>query len=92
MIFEISASPILKNPSGCNASYIGGTKYSLRANAENLSVEEIKEACDYAHNLGKKVYVTVNIAFHNEDYEGLVDYLKNTKEYPLLNIKRIAHK
>lgn len=61
---------------GADAVYLGGRDFSLRANAENLSIDEIKEACDYAHNLGKKVYVTVNIVFHNEDFNGLEEYLK----------------
>lgn len=61
---------------GADAVYLGGRDYSLRANAENLSLEEIKEACDYAHKLNKKVYVTVNIVFHDEDFEGLEEYLK----------------
>ena len=61
---------------GADAVYLGGRDYSLRANADNLSVDEIREACDYAHNLGKKVYVTVNIVFHNEDFNGLEEYLK----------------
>ena len=43
---------------GADAVYFGGRNYSLRANAKNLDITEIKEACDYAHNLGKKVYVT----------------------------------
>jgi putative protease len=62
---------------GADAVYFGGQNYSLRANAQNLSLSEIKEACDYAHELKKKVYVTVNIVFHNEDKEGLEEYLKN---------------
>ena len=61
---------------GADACYIGGQDYSLRANATNFSISEISEACTYAHNLNKKVYVTVNIVFHNEDTLGLVDYLK----------------
>ena len=61
---------------GADACYIGGRDYSLRANAKNFSISEISEACTYAHNLNKKVYVTVNIVFHNEDTLGLVDYLK----------------
>ena len=65
---------------GADAVYIGGRDYSLRANAKNFSLEEIKEACDYAHNLGKKVYVTVNIVFHNEDVEGLTNYLKELEK------------
>ena len=61
---------------GADAVYFGGRNYSLRANAKNLSLDEIKEACDYAHKLKKKVYVTVNIVFHNEDIDGLKEYLK----------------
>ena len=65
---------------GADACYIGGRDYSLRANAKNFSIEEIEEACKFAHSLNKKVYVTVNIVFHNEDLEGLTDYLKKLEE------------
>ena len=61
---------------GADAVYIGGESYSLRANATNFSIEEIKKACTFAHNLGKKVYQTVNIVFHNENIEGIYNYLK----------------
>lgn len=61
---------------GADAVYIGGDRYSLRANATNFSIEEIKKACEFAHSLGKKVYQTVNIVFHNEDIDGIYDYLK----------------
>ena len=65
---------------GADAVYIGGKDYSLRANANNFSIEEIKEACDFAHNLGKKVYLTLNIIFHNEDIDGVYDYIKKVVE------------
>lgn len=61
---------------GADACYIGGKDYSLRANANNFSIPEIKEACDFAHKLGKKVYLTLNIVFHNEDIDGVYDYIK----------------
>ena len=61
---------------GADAVYIGGSKYSLRANARNFNIDEIKEACEFAHSLNKKVYVAVNIIFHDEDIDGLEDYLK----------------
>lgn len=61
---------------GADAVYIGGRNFSLRANAKNFSLEEIKEATEYAHHLHKKIYVTVNIVFHNNDLNGLEDYLK----------------
>ena len=55
---------------GADAVYIGGHNYSLRANANNFSLDEIREAVEFAHNLDKKVYVTVNMIFHNEDLNG----------------------
>ena len=60
---------------GADAVYIGGRDYSLRANANNFSIEEIEEACLFAHNLNKKVYLTLNIVFHNEDIEGVNDFI-----------------
>lgn len=61
---------------GADAAYFGGQNYSLRANAKNFNNEEIKNAVILAHGLNKKVYVTVNIIFHDEDFEGLEEYLK----------------
>ncbi len=61
---------------GADAVYVGGRDYSLRANAKNFSLEELEVGVLYAHNLGKRVYVTVNIVPHNKDTEGLEKYLK----------------
>lgn len=60
---------------GADAVYIGGKKYGLRANATNFSVEEIRKACCFAHQLNKKVYQTLNIVFHQEDIEGVYSYI-----------------
>lgn len=65
---------------GADAVYIGGYNYSLRANANNFSLDEIREGVEFAHKLNKKVYVTVNMVFHNEDLDGLDDYLKALDE------------
>lgn len=65
---------------GADIVYIGGKKYSLRANASNFTIEDIKTSCIFAHKLGKKVYVTVNILFHDEDLEGVKTYLKELEE------------
>lgn len=62
---------------GADAVYIGGRDYSLRANATNFSLAEIKEACTFAHSLDKKVYLTLNIVFHNEDIEGVYKYIED---------------
>ena len=61
---------------GADAVYLGGKSFGLRAFGGNFSREELKEAMDFAHARGKKVYVTVNIFPHNGDLEGLPDYLQ----------------
>ena len=60
---------------GADAIYCGGQNNSLRANAKNFTLEELKEAVTYAHNMNKKIYVTVNIVFHDENLDGLKEYL-----------------
>ena len=60
---------------GADAVYIGGENYSLRANASNFTVLDIKEAVEYAHSFNKKLYVTVNMIFHGENIKGLKEYL-----------------
>ena len=61
---------------GADAVYLGGKGYGLRALGGNFSREELKEAVEFAHARGKKVYVTVNIFPHNSDLAGLPDYLR----------------
>lgn len=65
---------------GADAVYIGGPFLGLRANAINFSFDEIKEACEFAHSLNKKVYVTVNIVLHNKELKAVLDYLKKLEE------------
>ena len=65
---------------GADAVYIGGPLLGLRANAKNFTFDEIKEACEYAHNIGKKVYVTVNIVLHNKELNSVLDYLKKLED------------
>ena len=62
---------------GADAVYIGGPSFGLRANAINFTLDEIREGCNFAHKLNKKVYVTVNIALHNKEIPLLDKYLKD---------------
>lgn len=61
---------------GADAVYFGGVKFGLRASANNFDEKTILYAVDYCHSHNVKVYVTVNILAHNEDLNGLEDYLK----------------
>ena len=65
---------------GADAVYIGGEAYSLRAMAANFSPEEMKKGIDYAHGIGKKIYVTANILAHNKDLEDSERYFKELEE------------
>ena len=65
---------------GADAVYIGGRQYSLRARASNFTRDDIREACDFAHERGSKIHVTVNMIPHDEDFEGLPEYLCFLKE------------
>lgn len=60
---------------GANAVYFAGKKYGLRAFGTNFELNEIKDSVKFCHEHNVKVYITVNILAHNEDLNGLVDYL-----------------
>lgn len=64
--------------SACDAVYFGGPVLNMRMMRKgyNLSHEEIAQALVMAHNLGKKVYVTVNNLFSEEDVEEAREYLR----------------
>ncbi|MBE7087060.1 MAG: U32 family peptidase [Clostridiales bacterium] len=61
---------------GADAVYVGGKAFSLRALAGNFSDEELSEAVEYTHALGKKIYVTVNVFARNDELEKAEKYLK----------------
>ncbi len=68
---------------GADAVYFGGEMFSLRAGAGNLTIEEMKEGIAFAHERGKRCYLTINIFAHNEDIEPLTSYLQQIKDLGL---------
>lgn len=61
---------------GADAVYFGGKNFSLRAYGDNFTREEILQAVEFTHALGKKIYAAVNVFAHNADLDALTDYLK----------------
>ena len=59
---------------GADAVYVGGSKFSLRANAKNFDGEGMREAVEYTHARGKKIYVAANVFADNSDFDGLKEY------------------
>lgn len=65
---------------GADAVFIGGREFGLRSNAGNFSLEEMAEGVQFADKYGARIYVTTNIFAHNENMEGLEEYLKGIEE------------
>lgn len=65
---------------GADAVFIGGKEFSLRSLASNFTLEDIREAVEFAHAHGSKVHITTNIVMHEDNLEGLEDYLKALDE------------
>ncbi|MEC1457032.1 U32 family peptidase [Bacillus haynesii] len=62
---------------GADAVFIGGREYGLRSNADNFSIEEMAEGVEFAKKYGARIYVTTNIFAHEENVDGLEDYLRD---------------
>lgn len=60
---------------GADAVYLGGEEFGLRASAGNFSAEEMREGIAFAHANGRRVYLTMNIIPHDEDFEGMAEYV-----------------
>lgn len=65
---------------GADAVFIGGREFGLRSNADNFSIEEMREGVEFANRYGAKIYVTANIFAHNENMDGLEEYLQDLQE------------
>lgn len=60
---------------GADAVYAGGSAFGLRAYAGNLDDDAMRQGVEYAHKLNRKLYITVNIFAHEEDFAALKHYL-----------------
>jgi putative protease len=65
---------------GADAVYLGGKSLSLRAKAGNFSREDMAKGVSFAHQHGRKVYVTVNILAHNHDFDELENYFEELSQ------------
>lgn len=68
---------------GADAVYCAGEIFGLRAGAKNFTTEELAEGVEYAHNMGKRVFLTLNIIPHNEDLDALKAYLESISHIPI---------
>ncbi len=62
---------------GADAVYLSGMSFGMRSACANFSLDELKSAVVYAHNLGKKLYLTVNIMPHPDEIPELEEYIES---------------
>ena len=60
---------------GADAVYAGHPRYSLRARNNDFSMENLEKGISYAHELGKKVYITSNIFPHNNKVKTYLEHM-----------------
>lgn len=65
---------------GADAVYLAGKRFGLRTASDNFTLEELKEGVEFAHSRNKKVYLTMNIIPHNDDFTGVEDFIKSAAE------------
>lgn len=65
---------------GADAVYVGGKDFSLRSKAGNFDLEQLQEAKRISLELGKKLYIALNIFPHNTDLENIIEYLEKLNE------------
>lgn len=53
--------------SGADAVYLGAKDFSARRNAENFSIDELKEAVEYCRIRNVRVYLTLNIMLRDDE-------------------------
>ncbi len=67
---------------GADAVYLAAKRFGMRAAADNFTLEELSEAAKYAHERGKKVYLTLNTLPREYEYEELADFIRELAALP----------
>ena len=68
---------------GADAVYIGGKNFNLRSLGQNFTVSQIRQAVEYAHKKGCRIYLTVNACVFESELLELRDYLEELKSIAL---------
>ena len=64
---------------GADAVYAGTSSLSLRTRAD-MQDNDLEKTIKYAHSIGKKVYVTLNIFAWDEKYDEIIEMAKKLEE------------
>ena len=67
---------------GADAVYLAYNRFGMRASADNFTLEELNDAIGYAHERGKKIYLTLNTMPREHEYPDLIEFLKKLAVLP----------
>ena len=67
---------------GADAVYLAAKRFGMRAAADNFTMEELSEAAKYAHERGKKVYLTLNTLPREYEYADLEQFVLELAALP----------
>jgi len=59
---------------GADAVYLAGEAFGMRAAAGNFTLDQLREGVKTANSYGKKIYLTVNVMPHDDEYKALAEY------------------
>ena len=62
---------------GADAAYLGGMEFNLRAGSQNFDAKEMATAVSYAHERGKRIYVTLNSLARGADLARMPEVIKH---------------
>ena len=65
---------------GADAVYLAGKRFGMRSAADNFGRDELEAAAEYAHEQDKKIYLTVNITPHTDEYDELTKFFADIRD------------
>lgn len=65
---------------GCDAVYLGGQSFGMRAGPKNFDEEALEKAVKYAHERNVKVYLTCNIVPTNDEAEVFPEFIQKAQK------------
>lgn len=61
---------------GADAAYLAFNRFGMRSAADNFTLEELFMAAQYAHERGKKIYLTLNTMPHGDEFPAIRQFLR----------------
>lgn len=65
---------------GADAVFLAGKLFGMRSAPKNFDTDELREACELAHGMGKRIYLTCNVLPREHELSALPAFLKTAQD------------